>query len=528
MRFIVLASFFTTLFLVLSFNLYNLQINKGAFYFGQAEARTEAIKELELRRGQIFLTDRSGGDIPAALNKDYPVVYAVPKNITNVREAAHALTGIVGIQEEKLSKMLDNPSSLFRLIVDKASPEVVSAVTSASIPGIYTNSKQYRFYPFERLLSQALGFVGVNEKSPDPAGLYGIEKLQNTTLADGEDVRLTIDRNLQAESEQMLTDLIKKFNAVGGSVIIQESKTGKILTLASKPDFDPNVYSDSPVKNFLNPAVQQVYEPGSVFKPLTMAAGIDSGALTPSTTYVDKGKVTLNGMTILNWDKKAHGKITMTQVIEDSVNTGAIFAEQKTGNNTFSAYVKQFGFGELTGVDLPDEVSGSIQNLFRKEARAVDFATISFGQGVSVTPVQLISAFSAIANGGVLMKPFVTADTKPVVIRRVIREDTARQVTGMMESAVEKAKIAAIPNYNIAGKTGTAFIPARGGYSEDLIQSYVGFFPASDPVVTVLIKLDKPNAPLAGMTVVPAFHDLASYIINYYNIPPDKPIAQKP
>lgn len=278
------------------------------------------------------------------------------------------------------------------------------------------------------------------------------------------------------------------------------------------------------MKNFLNPIIQYVYEPGSVFKPLTMAAGIDSGAFTPETTFIDKGSVTLNGKTILNWDKKANGKITMTEVIEGSVNTGAVFAEQKVGHKTFTAYVKKFGLGENTGIDLPDEVSGSINNLERKEARDIDFATASFGQGVSVTPIQMISAFSALANGGVLMRPFITEETSPTIVRRVVSGETATKVTGMMESAVEKAKIAAIQNFRIAGKTGTAFIPERGKYSDELIQTFVGFFPVSDPKATILIKLDKPNAPLAGMTVVPAFRELAAFVINHYNIPPDAPL----
>lgn len=528
MRFIFLASFFSLLFSILSYNLYGLQIGNSSLYEAKVNERSKALRELELRRGQIFFTDKSGNDIPVAINKDYPIVYAVPREVgsSSVSEASGKLSEITGIPKEKLFKMLDNPSSLFRSISEKASQEIVSAIKSADIKGVYTDSKQYRFYPFGRLASHVLGFVGVNDESPDPVGLYGVEKLSDSVLANGGEIHLTLDRNLQAESEQTLSDLIEKFGASGGSIVIQEPKTGKIITIASKPNFDPNAYSESQVKNFINPAIQYVYEPGSVFKPFTMSAGIDSGAFTPNTTYIDKGSITLNGKTILNWDKKAHGKISMTQVIEDSVNTGTIFAEQKMGHDTFRAYLKQFGFGELTGIDLPDEVSGSTKNLDRKEVRAVDFATASFGQGVSVTPVQLITAFSSIANGGVLMKPFITEGTKPTVVRRVMREETAKQVTGMMESAVEKARVASIQNYRIAGKTGTAFIPVGGKYSDELIQSYAGFFPASDPVVTVLIKLDKPNAPLAGMTVVPAFRELASYIINYYNIPPDNLTAQ--
>ena len=521
MRFLILPLFFTILFSILSFNLYRLQIDEGFYYFGKIEARNG---KPELRRGQIFFKDtRSGGDIRAALNSDYPIVYAVPKEIKDAKKTAGDIAGILKINEAKLAVMLDNPLSMFRLLIDRADKEMIDQVKKAKIQGIYTGFAQDRSYPLECLASQVLGFVGINKDSSDPIGLYGTEKFFDYKLSLGDDVYLSIDRNLQIESERVLSGLVKKFNGTGGSIVIQEPKTGKILAIAGKPDFNPNSYSSSPIKNFLNPAVQYVYEPGSVFKPLTMAAGIDSGAFTPDTTFMDKGNVTLNGKTILNWDKKANGKITMIEVIEGSVNTGAVFAEQKIGHKTFTAYVKRFGLGENTGIDLPDEVSGSINNLGRKEARDIDFATASFGQGVSVTPIQMISAFSALANGGVLMRPFVTEGTNPTIVRRVVSKETATKVTGMMESAVEKAKIAAIQHFRIAGKTGTAFIPKGGKYSEELIQTFVGFFPASDPKVTILIKLDKPNAPLAGITVVPAFHELAAFVINYYNVSPDMP-----
>ena len=296
--------------------------------------------------------------------------------------------------------------------------------------------------------------------------------------------------------------------------------------MASAPSFDPNEYGKYEFKTFMNPAVQAVYEPGSVFKPLTMSAGIDSGTFTPDTTYIDTGSVTLNGKKITNWDRKAHGKITMTGIIEDSVNTGAIWAEQKMGRTIFRNFLKTIGFGAPTNIDLPDEVNGSINNLERKNAQDIDYATASYGQGTSVTPVQLISAFSAIANGGLLMRPYVHANSAPYVVRRVMSADTAQKVTKMMEVAVIKNVLADIPQYRVAGKTGTAFIPEKGKYSEtDLIHSYVGFAPAGNAQFVILMKLEKPDKPLAGATVVPKFKDLAQFVLNYYNIPPDNPTA---
>jgi len=364
----------------------------------------------------------------------------------------------------------------------------------------------------------------MNADIATPAGLYGIEKLRNEELAAGDDVHLTIDRNLQAEAEQKLAELIPQYRATGGTIIVEEPKTGKILALASKPDFDPNVYADSPINSFLNPAVQYLYEPGSVMKPFTMAAAIGSGALTPTSTFTDVGHITLNGKTISNFNNNAYGTITMTNVIENSVNMGAVYAESKAGNQRFYEYLTRFGFGEPTGVDLPDELAGNLKNLERKDARQIDFATASFGQGVAVTPIQLINAFAAIANGGLLMRPYVDAHAAPYVVRRVMDEATARAVAGMMESSVVFNKLAAIPSFRVAGKTGTALIPnfATGGYTDELIHTYVGFAPVSDPRLVILAKMDRPQVgELAGLTVVPAFRDLMEFALNYYSIPPD-------
>ncbi len=523
-RFVVLTVFFGLLYGALGFNLYNLQVVKNNYYVKRVEAQGEITRALELRRGQIFFTDRYGKNIPAALNKDYPVVYGVPREIIDPQKTAEYLKNIFGIDMSGMVEPFSNKKSLFKLVADKVSSDQVQAVNEAKLIGIYTDTKQHRFYPFEELGAHVLGFVGLNDTNSTPSGLYGLEKLHNETLAEGDDITLTIDRNIQAQAGETLKKLVGQFNAAGGTVIVEEPATGKILALANAPDFNPNKYSEASVKNFLDSAVQTVYEPGSVFKPFTMAAGIDAGKFTPETTFYDSGSVTLNGKKITNWDHKAYGKITMTNVIENSVNTGAVYAESLEGNDVFHAFLKKLGFDTKTEIDLPDEVSGSLRNLENKNARPIDFATAAFGQGTSVTSLQLINAFGSIANGGLLMRPYLNNVLGSKVVRRVMKEETARAVTGMMESAVEKAHVASIPNYNVAGKTGTAQIPdfIRGGYTDEYIHSYVGFAPASNPRFVAMLKLERPNVTLAGQTVVPAFRELAEFILNYYNIPPDK------
>ncbi len=517
--------FFTFLYASLIYNLYKLQIEKSFYYSQKAQARNQAELAKVVNRGRIFFTDRNNNLIPVALNRDFPIIYAVPKEIKDPEEIAKVLAPIIQWDEEKLIKALDHPSSLFRLLVDKASETQINKIKELNLPGIYISSLTHRFYPSQNLGSHVLGFVGINEENDFPTGLYGIERYYQKKLEKGEDIYLTIDRILQTQAESVLSDLISKYEAEGGTVIIQEPKTGKILALANKPDFDPNNYSQWPIQNFTNPAVQYLYEPGSVLKVITLAAGIDLGVLTPETTYFDKGSVTLNGKTITNWDNKAYGLATMINVIERSINTGAVFAESKVGHKNFLEYLRKFGFEERTGIDLPEEVKGNLKNLSRKEARDIDFATASFGQGIAVTPLALVNAFSAIANGGLLMKPYLNAQEKPMVIRRVISEETSKKIIEMMESAVEKAGVASISHYRIAGKTGTAQIPnlKTGGYfSDQFIHSYVGLGPASNPRFVILIRLTKPKAELAALTVVPAFKELAQFILNYYHIPPDK------
>ncbi|MBI5147791.1 MAG: penicillin-binding protein 2 [Parcubacteria group bacterium] len=540
-RFIIAISFFGVLYAALILGLYNLQLEKGDYYSARAASQNQSADILESKRGKIYFTGRNGNLIPAAINKEFSSIFAVPDEIADKKGAAEILSPIAGIEADRLLKMFDKKGDLYELLVKKAAPEQITAVKKSGVGGIYIDGRMMRHYPMAGSASQLLGFVGASADDEKMAGRYGVELFyderlsgkQGDTVGDkiknidyGEDVVLTVDRNLQNESEKILAGLTEKFEAEGGTVIIEDPKTGKILAMAGNPAFDLNNYDKSNVKLFLNPAAQKIYEPGSVFKVVTMASGLDAGKITPDTAYYDNGELTINGRTIKNWDLKAHGKLTMTGVIEGSVNTGAVFAERRLGHDLFYDYLKKFGFEEKTGVDLPGELNGSLKNL-KESARDINFATASFGQGVSVTPLQLINAVAVIANGGVLMRPYVNASLEPMVIRRVVGEEAARQTAAMMESAVEKAKIAAIPNYRVAGKTGTAQIPdfTKGGYSDSFIHTFVGFAPVSSPRFIILIKLDKPRATLAGMTVVPAFKELAQFVLNYYGVPPDNLIV---
>lgn len=529
------------LYAALVFNMYRLQIEQGSFYAAQAESQYFSSGSLKAARGKIYFTDKNNNLIPAAINKKYPKIFAVPQEIKNKEQTAKALSEALNLDYDELLRKLRKPQDQYELLINKANQSQIEAVQKSNLEGVYIEHQEYRMYPFGKLAAHVLGFVGESREDNKMAGRYGVERFFETKLAgvpgrldkdeiidpvDGEDIVLSIDRNIQAMAEEILNNLIEKYKAEGGTVIVQNPRTGKILAMGSAPSFDPNSFSKYPISTFSNPAVEAIYEPGSIFKIITMAAALDAGKVTPETTYYDSGTITLDGKTISNWDFKKygpHGKVNMTEVIEHSINTGAVFVQQKLGQDLFYNYLREFGFDTLTGIKLPNEVAGTLKNL-KNGFRDIDFATASFGQGVAVTPIELITAVSTIANDGVMMKPLILRDEKPEVIRRVISPEAAHEVTKMMVSAVKKARVAYIPNYTVAGKTGTALVPDfhRGGYTEEVINTYAGFAPASNPRFTILIKLVKPaGAPLAGQTVVPAFKELAQFILNYYNIPPD-------
>lgn len=525
-RFVLLLAVLALFYGTLIFRFYTLQIRQGVDYAEKIEKQDKSIQNNAVKRGEIYFTDRSQNAIPVAINKKFPVVFAVPQEIKEPSKTAALLASIVGWKEEKLVGALSKPNDPYENILEKATSEQIRLIQELKLKGVYTEERDFRYYPFQDLAAHLLGFVGFNQdSSSQPTGLYGSENFYERKLLEGQDIHLTIDVNLQTRAEEILENLIKKFEAVAGAVIIQKPNSGEILALANKPDFNLNNYSQSAVSLFLNPATQSLYEPGSVLKVLTIAAGLDGKKFTPQTTFYDVGRVILNGRTIENWDHKAYGQATVANIIENSINTGAVWAEQSIGHNLFYDYLTKFGLSEITGVDLPYERAGNLTNLQKKQARDIDFATASFGQGVAVTPLELINSFSAVVNGGRLMKPFLNKETKPQIIRQVIAPEISSQLKEIMVSALEKAGVAAIAHYRLGGKTGTAQLPdmKNGGYTSEVINTYIGFAPADNPQFVILLKIDKPKgAPLAGLSVVPAFKEMAQFVLNYYQIPPEK------
>jgi cell division protein FtsI/penicillin-binding protein 2 len=354
---------------------------------------------------------------------------------------------------------------------------------------------------------------------------------------DGDDITLTVDRNIQYVTCAKLREAVARHKADTGSAIVMNPRTGAIMAICNVPDFDPNDLAGiTDVGAFNNRAVFSAYEPGSIFKAITMAAAIDAGKVTPSSTYVDEGSVKIGPFTIQNSDHKAHGLQTMTQVLDESLNTGTIFASRLVGSQQFLKYVEAFGFGSPLGIDLDTESSGNIESLRKKGD--IWSATASFGQGITVTPLQMASAYATIANGGKLMKPYVvgsiahadgTVETvDPEVIRQVITKRAAALVSGMLVSVVEKGhgKKAAVPGYFVAGKTGTAQVPSPDGkgYLKGVnIGSFAGFAPVDNPAFVIVVELDNPkDVEWAESSAGPLFGDIAKYLLQYLQIPPER------
>ncbi|MFA6336233.1 MAG: penicillin-binding protein 2, partial [Bacteroidales bacterium] len=442
------------------------------------------------------------------------------------------------IREPKIfvDKKLENKNSLFGLLKENLSDFEIERLENQNLEGVYVSQKRQRYYPQVKLASGVLGFVDTNGE-----GQYGLESYYDNELKQqlngniGSDLELTIDYNIQFMSEKLLKNAVEGLEAEGGQIIVADPISGAIIALADYPNFDPNNYSDYAKDEnmiiFQNSATQKTYEPGSAFKPITMAIAIEEGKITPQTTYRDSGVVKIGGYDIYNYAQRIYpGDITMTQVIEKSINTGIVFVEQQIPHSIFLDYLDKFGFFEKTGVDLPEVFS---ENEELKKGYEINFATASFGQGIEITPLQLVRVFCGLANGGKMPKLYLVAkrkengktiETQPEFSNQIISEKTASQTISMMVSAVENgySQAAKIPGYYIGGKTGTAQVAEGGGYSaEKTIQSFIGLGPAFSPKFVILVKLDNPKAKTAEYSALPVFHDLAKYIINLWQLTPD-------
>src|SRR3989344_325833 len=554
---------FFILFVMATGRLIERQVFEHGYFVRLAKEQHLASQVVPAQRGRIFTEESDGSGLyPLATNVSLWALTAVPAQIRQPELVASKLMPYLagsGIEESELIGKLSSKSQYIPPLKRKIGEEEATAINALDLTGVYLTQEKYRYSPEETMAAQVLGFV-----NRDCEGQYGLEgyfdkelggkagfleseqdtfgrqialgKREEVNPENGLDLVVTLDRAVQYYVDKAVKESVEKHQAERATAIVMEPQTGKIVAMSSYPTFNPNNYNTEDIANFTNSNISQVYEPGSVFKVITMAAGIDAGLVAPSTTYTDIGEVQVDDRTIKNSDLKAHGQQTMTQVLEASLNTGAVFVVQKLGKYLFNKYLGQFGFTHLTGIDLKGEVDAQIKDV--RQVRDVDLATMAFGQGIAVTPIQMLAAVGAIANDGRLMKPHIVdrilypsgaVSIDPVVEGQAISSQTAQLVSAMMVSVVENGhgQKAGVPGYWIAGKTGTAQIPSpNGGYLDgfgNTIGTFVGFGPVENPRFVMLTRVDKPkDVQFAESSAAPLFGQIAKFLLDYWRIPPTR------
>jgi stage V sporulation protein D (sporulation-specific penicillin-binding protein) len=520
---------------------------------GQAQSGKQVV--LTAERGEI----RTSDGFPIATNKLNYLVFANPKQIKDKDLISKNLAPILDEDPATISALLSH-NKFWVSLKPRVENSTKESIEKLNIPGVGFQEASVRFYPEGSMAAQLLGFVG-KDNDGSPKGYFGLEGFYDRQLrgkdgvatvindangkpilakmnrgsgkVDGRSINLNIDRTIQYLLDRDLKDGIYQYGAMSGMAAIMDPKTGGILAMSSFPTFDPRSYQDYSDSVYKNPFITDTYEPGSTFKPLVMAAAIDAGLVTPDTKCtICAGPVEIGGYDIKTWNDEYTADSTMTDVIVHSDNTGMVFTGRKLGFDRMLSYFKKFGIDDMTNIDLQGEEAPTLRP--KADWYPIDVATATFGQGITVTPIELLSAFTAIANQGKRMEPHIvksieTADGQtiaipPKVVSKPISAKTATVMTEMMVTAVQKgeSKWVAPKGYRIAGKTGTAQIPVEGHYDANkTIASFIGFAPADDPKFVMLVILDRPSTSIYGAeTAAPIFFTVAKNLLDYYNIQP--------
>ncbi len=548
--------------LLIVVRLFFVQIVHGREYEEKAIQQYKGKAGTSFNRGSIYLSSREGAPVAAAsLSYGYTLaVHPVQVAEGHEEELYTALSRFVLIDKDDFLAKLAKKNDPYEELLSRIDPSIATKLEAEMIPGISLSTQRWRGYPSGALAAHTIGFVGYD--GDDFSGRYGLEKAYEQVLGRNKtreninffaelfselgdtlddnaaregDIYLTIEPVVQDTAEKAAQGLMKTYSAEEAGVIVMEPSTGALRAMAALPSFDPGEKKDN-LTVLQNPLVEKVYEMGSIVKPLTMAAALDAGVVTSGTTYNDKGYIIINDARIENFDKKGRGVVPMQEVLNNSLNTGAVFAMQKLGRDRFRTYMRAYGFGEKTGIDLPDEVSGLTDNL--ESTRDVEYATASFGQGIALTPLAMTRALASLGNGGMIVRPYIVQEiryktllaekTKPVILRRVIRQETSEEISRMLVTVFDKALGGGkykMEHYSIAAKTGTAQVSKdSGGYYEDrYLHTFFGYFPAYDPQFIVFLYVLNPHgARYASETLSDPFMGLAKFLINYYRIPPDR------
>ncbi len=561
--------------------LFVLMVWDHEVYAAIAVGSHESTAKLVPRRGEIFVQDsRTNQEYPVAINRDVFLVYADTTEFVNKKtdtlDEAKLNETLAALREQfkytpereaEVRGLLMKRTDPYEPLEQKIEATVADALRTKKLTGLHFVRQEQRYYPEQTLAASVLGFVG-KEKDGTAVGRYGIEGYWEKELAgaggfvaaargakgawiplagrsfqpaqDGADLVLTIDRTLQYRACERLRAGLAEYGATSASLVIMQPQTGAILAMCSLPDFDPNTYGkvDS-VSSYNNSAIFTPYEPGSIFKPIAMVAAVDQGVLGPDTPFHDTGRRDgLCSQPIQNAGNKAHGDQTMTGVLLNSINTGMVYVAERLGKEKLTQYIEKFGFGTKTGVTLDTETSGTVDSLHKNKGNKLDCytATASFGQGLTVTPLQMVTAFSAIANGGRTVTPYIIKEirysdgrverTRPREGEEILTSRATQLLGGMLVKTVDNGYSgrARVPGYFVAGKSGTAEIADQGGYSQTYNHSFIGYAPIDNPRFVMIVKYEKPQRAYAESTAAPVFGELAKFILEYYQVPPERPI----
>lgn len=513
-------------------------------------------------RGSIFFSKKDATLVAAATVSSGFKIAINPKDILDKENAYTMLAPYIDMEHDIFVTKASKKNDPYEEIATHLSKEQADSINALHIKGVTIYKDNWRFYPGGSLAAHTLGFLAY--KGDDKIGQYGLERSYNAVLSKPKgqayvnffaevfsnirdsigtdttqgDIVTTIEPSTEHTLEVELKGALDTWHADLAGGIIMNPQTGEIYAMTGLPDFDLNNFGsveDSAV--YRNPLVENVLEFGSVIKPLVMSAALDSGVVTPETTYFDKGSVVVNGKTINNFDKKGRGTATMQMVLDQSLNTGMVFVEGKLGHDRFRTYMKNYGIGEKTGIDLPNETSGLIKNL--ESPRDIEYANAAFGQGIALTPIEAVRAFSSIANGGNLITPHLVKQIRyddglskipeyPVVRTGLIKKETSTTISRMLVHVFEAYDQGAhkMEHYSIATKTGTAQVAqdnGKGYYTDRHTHSFFGYFPAYDPKFIVFLFLKNPkNVNYASQTLIGPFVNITKFLINYYDVPPDR------
>ena len=563
-RLLIIVILLSAFGLTITGRLFFLQVVSRVYYQTLAERQHLSSLDVSLRRGNIDLKDKNGGYFNLAATKSGYLLYLDPRRILDAPKVYEELTKILpALDREDFLKKASKKNDPYEVVEHKIDYLTAQKILGLERAGVGISPEERRFYPAHELAAHVLGFVGY--KDNELVGRYGIEYSQENLLKGQENyllgrrtlagafldwgkkifpgtqmsgnVILTLEPQVQFFLEKILSQAYKKWQASRAGAVVMDPQSGRILALAASPSFDPNYYNEVEDLNiFINPAVEHVYELGSVFKPLTMAAGLDLGSISSDSTYFDSGYLVIDSRRIENYDSKGRGRVDMQRVLNESLNTGAVFVMRQIGSAALRDYFFRFGLAEKTGIELPGEVAGNLTNLDSR--REIESATASFGQGIAVTPLEFLRAVSVLANGGKLVKPFIIDRvifdglpdnlTEPQIKEGVIKPETSEEITRMLVRVVDEALRGGIfknEHYTIAAKTGTAQMPNKsgGGYSDKFLHSFFGYAPAYESRFAIMLFLVEPQgARFASETLSEPFMETVKFLLNYYNVPPDR------